>query len=135
MRFYPVSARDGAWVLGYGGRFSATSSPVLGQRYAVTSELMVGKQTMNVDGSIVVNNADTATVNTTRNMFLFGVNGNGTFQGYGGARIYSCWIEVNGVLVRDFIPVLDWNDVPCMYDKVSGEFFYNKGTGKFLYAD
>ena len=36
-RFYPVSARK-AWALGYGDRLSATSAPVLGQRYAVTSE-------------------------------------------------------------------------------------------------
>jgi hypothetical protein len=37
-------------------------------------------------------------------------------------------------LVADFIPVLDLNDTPCMYDKVSGELFYNKGTGEFLYG-
>lgn len=134
VRYYPVSSRDGMWTLGYGGRLISTTAAKLKQRYKVDSELSVGKQTMNVDGSIVVNSANTATVNTTRNMFLFGVNGNGTFQGYGGVRIYSCWIEVNGVLVRDFIPVLDMNDVPCMYDKVSGGFFYNKGTGKFTYG-
>ncbi len=45
----------------------------------------------------------------------------------------SKWWD-NGVLVRDFIPVLDMDDVPCMYDKVSEEFFYNQGTGKFSYA-
>lgn len=135
VRFYPVSSRDGGmWTLGYGGRLISTTSATLKQRYKVESELSVGKQTMNVDDSIVINSADTATVNTTRNMFLFGVNANGTFQGYGGARVYACWIEVGGALVRDFIPVIDMNDVPCMYDKVSGEFFYNKGKGTFIYG-
>lgn len=135
VRFYPVSVRDGSmWTLGYGGRLISTTSATLKQRYKVESELLSGKQTMNVDGSIVINSADIATIKTTRNMFLFGVNGNGAFQGYGGVRIYSCWIEVDGTLVRDFIPVLDMNDVPCMYDKVSGEFFYNKGTGQFTYG-
>ena len=48
--------------------------------------------------------------------------------------IHFCKMWDNGNLVRDFIPVLDWNDVPCMYDKVSGELFYNKGKGQFAYG-
>jgi len=53
-----------------------------------------------------------------------------SFVGY----VYACKIWDNGVLVRDFIPVLDWNYTPCMYDKVSGELFYNQGTGDFSYG-
>ena len=49
-------------------------------------------------------------------------------------RMYYFKISGNDNLVRDFIPVLDWNDRPCMYDKVSGGLFYNKGTGEFLYG-
>jgi hypothetical protein len=47
-------------------------------------------------------------------------------------NIYRCKIWDNGTLVRDFIPVLDYNDVPCMYDKVSNQYFYNAGTGDFI---
>jgi hypothetical protein len=32
----------------------------------------------------------------------------------------------------DLIPVIDKDGVACMYDKVSGEFFYNQGTGDFI---
>lgn len=32
-------------------------------------------------------------------------------------------------------PVLDWSDHLCMYDKVSGELFYNAGTGEFVHGD
>ena len=137
-RFYPVSARGGAWVLGYGARISATSAPVLGQRYAVESELSVGKQTMAVDGNILISSANNTSVDTKMSMYLFAVHSTGdggTVKIYGGSRIYSCWIEVDGVLARDIIPVLDWDDVPCMYDKVSGEMFYNAGTGEFLYGE
>ncbi len=51
-------------------------------------------------------------------------------------QIYACklWHPDTGELVRDFIPVLDNNDVPCMYDKVSKQCFYNQGTGSFLYG-
>ena len=49
-------------------------------------------------------------------------------------RIYDLQIEVDNELVRDFIPVLDYNRKACMYDKVSGKLFYNQGTGSFNYA-
>ena len=47
-------------------------------------------------------------------------------------KIISVKIEEKDILVRDFIPVLDYNNVPCMYDKVTGQFFYNAGTGNFI---
>lgn len=50
------------------------------------------------------------------------------------AKYYSFKMWNGVALVRDFIPVLDWENTPCMYDKVSGELFYNKGTGEFLYG-
>ena len=36
------------------------------------------------------------------------------------------------ILVRDLIPVIDINGVPCMYDKVHGKLYYNSGSGNFL---
>ena len=63
--------------------------------------------TSNLDGNIVIN--DTANI-----------------------KIYSCKFYDNNVLVRDFIPVLDKNGVPCMYDKVEKKFYYNAGTGQFV---
>lgn len=50
-------------------------------------------------------------------------------------RIYSAVISKGGEVIADFIPVLDLNDVPCMYDKVSGGLFYNQGTGEFAYGE
>ena len=67
-------------------------------------------------------------------LFWCNLNGQGTIQSFVG-KIYHTKIWENGILVRDFIPVLDWNDVPCMYDKVSDELFYNQGTGEFSYSD
>lgn len=34
--------------------------------------------------------------------------------------------------VRTFVPVLDTSGVPCMYDKVTQQPFYNSGTGSFI---
>lgn len=52
-----------------------------------------------------------------------------------GCKLYAFKVSEGETIVRDFIPVLDWNDVPCMYDKVSGKLFYNKGTGEFICGD
>lgn len=52
------------------------------------------------------------------------------------ARIYSFSVTDNTTnnKVLDLIPVLDSENVPCMYDKVSGTFLYNQGTGVFNYG-
>jgi hypothetical protein len=49
-------------------------------------------------------------------------------------KLYSFKVYDAGVLVRDYIPILDKNDRPCLFDKVSKTCFYNQGTGEFLYG-
>lgn len=48
-------------------------------------------------------------------------------------RIYYCKIWESDVIQRDFIPCLDPNDRPCMFDLVTQQPFYNQGTGTFGY--
>ena len=47
-------------------------------------------------------------------------------------RIYKFQIYLSSGIVRDFIPVLDPDGIPCMYDKVTNQYFYNQGTGNFI---
>lgn len=65
------------------------------------------------------------------NMIVFG-NQRPTVINAGKVKIYYFKIYDNGTLVRDFIPVLDKDDVPCMYDLVEYKFYYNAGTGDFI---
>lgn len=46
-------------------------------------------------------------------------------------KLYGSQIYEDGVLVRDFVPALDKNNVACLFDKVSETYFYNAGTGSF----
>lgn len=46
-------------------------------------------------------------------------------------KLYSFKLYDNGTLIRDFIPVIDQDNVACLYDLVEGNFYYNKGTGTF----
>ena len=48
-------------------------------------------------------------------------------------RCRNAWIkDQNGDYVFNAIPVLDLSGRPAMYDKVSGQLFYNQGTGEFV---
>ena len=56
------------------------------------------------------------------------------FPDYKGCfRIYRYKVSENEEVVLDFIPVLDTNGKPCMYDLVSKKTFYNSGTGSFVW--
>ena len=70
---------------------------------------------------------------STVTMALFrakGVNAGTYFQG----RIYSCKHYSGDELIQDFVPCLDTEGVPCMFDLVSRKPFYNKGSGSFTWG-
>ena len=47
-------------------------------------------------------------------------------------KVYYFRIYDSSTPVRDFIPVLDREMRPAMYDRVTGKLFYNKGTVEFI---
>lgn len=49
-------------------------------------------------------------------------------------RIYSCKHYSGDELIQDFVPCLDTEGAPCMFDLVSRKSFYNKGTGSFTWG-
>ena len=49
-------------------------------------------------------------------------------------RIYSCKHYNGDKLIQDFQPCLDTDGVPCMFDLVSRNSFYNVGTGSFTWG-
>ena len=77
------------------------------------------------------NTAATFSLDTTLGIFWMHQK-SGTFNSVVKCRVFHFKIWNSGVLVRDLIPVIDWNDEPCMYDRVSGKCFYNQGTGSFV---
>lgn len=68
---------------------------------------------------------------STSTVYLFNLNISGAGSGASG-RIWRYTHKRNGAIIRDFIPVLDWNMTPCMYDRVTEQLFYNIGTGNFI---
>ena len=83
------------------------------------------------DGSNVSHIFPRSNYETNLNFILFALN-TGSVVPCKNTKIYSCKLYDNDVLVRDFIPVLDKDGTPCMYDKVEKKFYYNAGTGQFI---
>lgn len=72
---------------------------------------------------------------TSKTIYLFCRNYNttGDERLYSNARIYSCKLYDNSILVRDFVPCYrKSNGEIGLYDTVNGVFYTNKGTGVFL---
>lgn len=89
------------------------------------------KRTLTINGVSVSSNTFNTNIVNTNNLALFsgGIN---AFTEKTSMRLYSSKIYDNGILIRDYIPALDHNNVVCLYDKVSKTCFYNAGTGEFL---
>lgn len=49
-------------------------------------------------------------------------------------KLYRFRIRESGVLVHEFLPWIDGNNVVCLKDTVTGNLFYNAGTGVFTYG-
>ena len=64
---------------------------------------------------------------------LFGMNNNGTKTG-GVARIYRVTYYQAREPIADYLPCLDGNGTPCMWDNIAEEYVYNDGTGSFTYG-
>jgi len=72
------------------------------------------------------------TTTTTSTLTLFARRGDGTSTvgKQGDCTIYSAQVRESGVLVHDYIPCLK-NGVATMYDRATGNFCSNAGTGTF----
>ena len=69
---------------------------------------------------------------STVTMALF--RAKGVSGAYFKGRIYSCKHYSGDELIQDFVPCLDTEGVPCMFDLVSQKPFYNVGTGSFTWG-
>ena len=72
----------------------------------------------------------------TSPIYIFGMRlPNGSAGSLGKFKLYKFKIYESDVLVHDFIPAkikTNSDDIICLYDKVTNEFFTNAGTGSFI---
>lgn len=65
-------------------------------------------------------------------LHIFAMNNAGTAYKFASIKLYHMKIWDDGTLVLDLIPVLDENNVACLYNKATGTYLYNAGTGDFV---
>ena len=92
-------------------------------------------------GKVLIDNGNTynaninGSVTKTANypLYIMVNNETGTVDCQGTERIYYFKIYENGVLVRDYVPVInELTGKAGLYDLVNGEFYGNSGTGDFV---
>lgn len=104
-------------------------------RHCVRMSVKANKASIWVDGVQKYNNTsfNGAYISGTTQAVFADNFGNGDIQEHTSSKVYQLKMWQGGEIIRDFIPALDRNGVACLYDKVTEEFFYNQGSGEFLY--
>ena len=90
-----------------------------------------------VDDVQLINTFTDVTFTIPQTVVLFGRNS--ATSGIGGlmpCTIYGVnFYDASNTLIHQFVPCLDDNNVPCMYDRVGEQTYYNGGTGTFNYIE
>ena len=132
------TSSNGKMVFGYGdGRGSGVGYEYVstgvqaGVRTHINAVFNSSSAILSING-VVKSRVNNRVCNSPITIYIAGTNQNDHNDPMYGRVYYVKIYDGNNVLVGDFIPVKDSNGVACMYDKVTGNFFYNAGTGNFI---
>jgi hypothetical protein len=124
---------DDTFLVGYGTNAKQMNAPVNaldGQLHTFT----LSNAQCTLDNINVRFNLGTFSTPNANDIYIGTWNNNGTPDNrfYEG-KIYSVRLYGSNVNLFNGIPCLDDNNVPCLYDTISGTTYYNDGTGTFGY--
>lgn len=123
------------WVFGWGSVSTSSSSPKysintypagLNNAYECELNYLNSKKIKFANNAAADFSGNTQTFNNT-DFYLFK-----SYSTPMTARLYYAKLSIGENLTLDLIPVKDTNNVVCLYDKISGNYFYNSGTGTFI---
>lgn len=100
------------------------------RQWGVKAHSVLSSSGLTVNGSTY--NISSSTYTAPKSLWLF--KGNGSTRPGMIGKIYSCLIDEGGYAIQYLIPCLDNNGVPCMYDVVGKQSYYNAGSGTFNYG-
>lgn len=123
---FSLRYRTNNWLSEYGDVTTVAYNPA---RSTYTKYIIdKNRNVCSINGTTITSPTKTFTAN--QNVAIFGLLHENGLQA-NPSRLYSFKMYKNDELVRDYIPVLDNNDVACLYDQVTQEFYYNNGFGEF----
>lgn len=124
---YIMTSQDNKFIFWYAAKHEFGSIPPVNNIHTIS----VYRDVITYDDTTPFNDSTNRNVPNLTNLWIFATPGQQRSPNK--FKLYYCKIWDNDVLVRDLIPVLDENNVPCLYDKVEKKFYYNAGTGTFVY--
>ena len=127
---FQISSGDYQFISGYGSRTERSNVVNDGQVHT----LMRDKGDFYIDGVLKVSQTS-PDFTCPGNAYLFTMYNNAKPTSGTSVKVYSCKIWDNGTLHNYFVPCLDANNVPCLFDKITGNTYYNAGTGEFTYRE
>lgn len=74
----------------------------------------------------------TTSTRASNNIYIFGVNNQGSFARGISMKLGVCKIYVNKELVRDYVPCVSTSGAAGLYDLITKQFYGNSGTGSFI---
>lgn len=133
---FGLGVYQGHFYLSFGTYFSDTTNWTISPGVPFEANLNYKESgTGDINGTYPKNITGTLEgVTFTRNIYLFRFNYSGEHTPGSLSRIYKCVITKGSDVVANFIPCVDDQGVPCMYDIVGKQAYYNAGTGQFKYA-
>ena len=123
----------GSFSIGYGEYYTTGVKATAGTKYTVETALLLNAQIMHINSEEVILKGLSNSLDLGLNLYLFGMNYDGSVNYRSSARCYSCKIYDNSILVRDFVPCIDPSGVYGMYDVVGRQFYASK-SGSFTGA-
>ncbi len=102
-----------------------------------TASDFTARHTIDQNKNVITTGADTRTLTAETfssgyNMYLFGVNNNGSLDYASPIRVFSCQIYDNGTMVRDYVPCKNASGTVGLYDMVNGVFYADAAGGAFV---
>ena len=122
--------------IGVGGAVNTDKIYDIDQRYEIETNLDATNPYLKVDGvSAIFTQSPGGALSSLipdGNIYLFALNNAGSVTtGFVGKVYGTIKIYVEDLLVREFVPCYDLNNVVGVFDLVENKFYCNKGTGLF----
>ena len=120
-----------------GGRTTLYSGTVY---YGCKSKVVLSKTKAFIEsenGNVDAKTISGGTVTSSYPLYLFSVDQGGSDGGsnvHCTMKLYRFRIYEGDTLVHEYVPWVDGSDVVCLKDTVSGNLFYNSGSGTFTYG-
>lgn len=123
-RCYLVSFNnDSSLRYGYVDWITSQFIPIIGERYVIETDFSIGNQLLRVDDKTIASSSIGTLLSNNHTIYAFAYNDGGKPGDYSSLRMYSLKLYDNGILVRDYIPCMNANNVYGLYDKVNGVFY------------